>query len=197
MHSDFASFIAIAMRDSIVFYRSFYEAIQDLPIEQQAQAYNAIFAYSLDESEPKLTGVVSTVFKLIKPQLDANQKRYTNGNKGGRPKNQTITEHKPNHNQTITETEPNVNDNDNVNVNGNDKDNVLWAAPQKKQVIDYFADAKMSKEQALAFYNYYDSANWMRNKTKITNWKSAADFWISKADQPVKQRQMFNPNQYE
>jgi len=92
LHSDFASFIAIAMRDSIVFYRSFYEAIQDLPIEQQAQAYNAIFAYSLDESEPKLTGVVSTVFKLIKPQLDANQKRYTNGNKGGRPKNQTITE---------------------------------------------------------------------------------------------------------
>jgi hypothetical protein len=187
------------MRDSIVFYRSFYEAIQDLPSEQQAQAYNAIFAYSLDETEPKLSGVVSTVFKLIKPQLDANQKRYTNGNKGGRPKNQTQTEPKPNHNQTITETEPNVNVNVNVNdnVNENGNGNVLLAAPPKEQVIDYFADAKMSKEQALAFYNYYDSANWMRNKTKITNWKSAADFWISKADQPVKQRQMFNPNQYE
>jgi len=115
------------MKDSIVFYRSFYEAIQDLQIEQQAQAYNAIFAYALDAQEPKLTGIVATVFKLIKPQLDANLQRYKNGAKGGRPKNLTETETKPNHNltktehkpkpnQTITETEPNVN----VNVNDND-----------------------------------------------------------------------------
>jgi hypothetical protein len=89
------------MRDSVVFYRSFFEAIQDLAPDQQAEAYNAIFSYSLDEKEPKLKGVVSTVFKLIKPQLDANQKRYENGNKGGRPKNQTETKVKPNHNQTI------------------------------------------------------------------------------------------------
>jgi hypothetical protein len=185
------------MRDSVVFYRSFFEAIQDLAPDQQAEAYNAIFSYSLDEKEPKLKGVVSTVFKLIKPQLDANQKRYENGNKGGRPKNQTETKVKPNNNQTITKHEPNVNDNDNVNVNENGNDNVFLAAPQKKQVIDYFADAKMSKEQALAFYNYYDSANWMRKNTKITNWKSAADFWMSRADQPTKQREFFNPNDYE
>ena len=184
------------MKDSIIFYRSFYEAIQDLQIEQQAQAYNAIFAYALDEQEPKLTGIVATVFKLIKPQLDANLQRYKNGAKGGRPKNLTETETKPNHNltktehkpkpnQTITETEPNVNDNvnDNDNVNENHNHNVFFKVPPKKNdVFEYFKKHNVSKEIATKFWTYYESVGWMRNQLKITNWQSAADYWMTRVD---------------
>ena len=160
------------MKDSIVFYRSFYEAIQDLQIEQQAQAYNAIFAYALDEQEPKLTGIVATVFKLIKPQLDANLQRYKNGAKGGRPKN-------------LTETEPNVNDNvnDNDNVNENHNHNVFFKVPPKKNdVFEYFKKHNISKEVATKFWTYYESVGWMRNQLKITNWQSAADYWMTRVD---------------
>lgn len=108
------------MRDSMVFYRSFYEAIKELTTEQQGIIYNAIFSYGLDKKEPELNGVIKTIWTLIKPQIDANLRKYENGNKGGRPPKDK-TEPKPNNN--LNETKPkanvNVNDNDNVNANVN------------------------------------------------------------------------------
>ena len=67
------------MRDSFIFYRSFYEALCDLDDQSQLKIYQAIASYSLDFKEPELTGVESTIFKLIKPNLEANNKRYMNG----------------------------------------------------------------------------------------------------------------------
>lgn len=137
-------------RDSTIFYRSFYESLKDLNDSDRLIMYDAIFQYSLDEVEPELTGLHQALFTLIKPQVDANMKRYENGKKGGRPRNQeptvpeptnnqsftneapnenqTETEVKPNNNQTITTPEPNknynVNVNDNVNYNLNENKNV-------------------------------------------------------------------------
>lgn len=97
------------MRDGFVFYSSFYDAISDLGLQQQAKIYNAICRYALLGEEPNLSGALSTVFKLIKPQIDANNKRYENGKKGGRPVKSTISEdEKPNHNQTETKGKPNL-----------------------------------------------------------------------------------------
>lgn len=82
--------------------------------------FDALCNYALNDVEPELTGAPSAMFKLLKPQVDANNRRYENGKKGGRPKgNQTETKTKPNNNQTKTKTKPNVNVNVNVNGNGN------------------------------------------------------------------------------
>jgi hypothetical protein len=104
-------------RDSFIFYRSFYEAINHLPEDQQLQIYKAIASYSLDFKEVNLKGISNAIFTLIKPQLEANKKRYLNGIKGaehgvkgGKPK----TPNKPQINPKLT---PNVN----VNVNPNGK----------------------------------------------------------------------------
>ena len=124
-------------RESFVFYRSFYEGIKELPRDIQGEVLTAIMEYGLNgvttENQKPIT---KAMFALIKPQLDANNQRFENGKRGGRPKadcnqtetetkpnhNQTITKPKPNHNQTETKPEPNVNDNVNVNVNVNDND---------------------------------------------------------------------------
>jgi len=106
------------MRDSIIFYRSFYEAIKELPENIQSQVYSAIFEYSLNFNEPQLEGISKTVFTLIKPQLDANNKRFENGKKGGRK-----TKKEPKDNQNETKSEPNNNANANNNVNYNDNKN--------------------------------------------------------------------------
>ena len=103
-------------RDSIIFYRSFYEAITELPIEIQGSIYTAIFEYSLNFNEVVLEGLPKTIFTLIKPQLDANNKRYKNGLKGGRNKQEeTKTEPKLNQNETKSEANKNENENENEN----------------------------------------------------------------------------------
>lgn len=109
-------------RESFIFYRSFYEAIKDLPKKNQLEIFTSICEMSLNFQEIELKGLSGTIFKLIKPQIEANNKRYKNGLKGakygslgGRPK-------KPQENPKETPNK-NVNDNDNVNDNKNIKRN--------------------------------------------------------------------------
>ena len=60
------------MRDSFIFYRSFFEATKTLTTEQAADLYYAICSYALDRKELELDNVQKALFSLIKPQLDAN-----------------------------------------------------------------------------------------------------------------------------
>ena len=108
-------------RDSFIFYRSFYEAISELPKENQADSYNAIMRYALDQEEIELTGISKAIFSLVKPQLDANYKKYENGKQ---KKSKTEAKQKQTKSKKVTNVNENVNENDNVNVNENDNVNV-------------------------------------------------------------------------
>ena len=157
-------------RDSMVFYRSFYEAIKELKPNIQAELYNAIFSYSLDFIEPKFKGITSTIWTLIKPQLDANINKYHNGKKGGRPKakhNQKITKQKAKHNQKISKAKANVNVNDNVNVNEkeNIKENISFLSPTKLNINDY--DLKFSDKLKDKFIQFLEMNN-MSNLHTLT-----------------------------
>lgn len=96
------------MRESVIFYKSFYEAISELSIEQQAHIYNAIFDYQFNDNEPVLdNGIEMAVWKIIKPLLMANNERFENGKKGGRPFKKNNLE-QPSNNLDITQQEPEV-----------------------------------------------------------------------------------------
>lgn len=113
------------MRDGFVFYRSFFESFEDLSKKDKLILFDALCNYALNDIEPELSGTTAAIFKLLKPQVDANNRRYENGKKGGRPKgNQTETKTKPNDNQTITKTEPKEKEKDKVKVKVKDKDKV-------------------------------------------------------------------------
>ena len=84
-------------RDGFVFYRSFYEALCCLDKDQQADAFKAVAEYALNGVEVELDGAAKGIFLAIKPQIDANNKRYLDGIKGaeygklgGRPKKNPI-----------------------------------------------------------------------------------------------------------
>ena len=121
-------------RDSFIFYRSFYDASRCLKTNEKAQLFDAICSYALDEKIEQLEGTAFGMFQLVKPQLDANRKRYINGlkgaehgSKGGRPiennpkKTPNLTPKKPQDNPKIT---PSITPNENDNVNLNDNVNV-------------------------------------------------------------------------
>lgn len=83
------------MRDTFIFYRSFFEAIKELPAVNQAELFSAICSYSLDQKAPELTGVSKTVWILVKPILDANNKRFENGSKPKHKQKASKDEAKP------------------------------------------------------------------------------------------------------
>ena len=138
-------------RESFIFYRSFYEGIKELPRDIQGEVLTAIMEYGLNgvttENQKPIT---KAMFALIKPQLDANNQRFENGKRGGRPKadcNQTETETKPNHNQTETKLKPNHNQTEtkpepNVNDNVNDNDISFFKKKKQKSASVDFEEEK-------------------------------------------------------
>ena len=80
------------MSKGFIFYSSFYEALRDLDDADRLACYDAICAYALEDIEPQAGGIVGIVFKLIRPQIDANAERRENGKRGGRPKKAEDTE---------------------------------------------------------------------------------------------------------
>ena len=99
-------------RESFIVYRSFYEATKNLPVEDFAAIYKAINEYGLNHTELDLSPQNKALFGLIRPQLEANFKRYQNGSKA-----------KANRKQKESKAVPNKNVNENVNVNVNDNVN--------------------------------------------------------------------------
>jgi len=154
-------------RDSIIIYRSWYEAIKELDADVKVSLYEAIIHYGLNQEEPKLHGIAQVVWQLIKPNVDANYRKWENGQKGaqhggkgGRPKKpqgnptetpQGIEEETPKKPQRNPKRTPNVNVNVNVNDNENENVDALRVArsrPSTKWTKDEFiAECKQVTEQ--------------------------------------------------
>ena len=166
------------MRESVVFYRSLYEAIRRLPAEQFKASALAILEYGLDGKEPETDGIERTVFCMAKPQIDANNRRYENGTKGGRPKTKTnLTETKDNLDGTKAEPKEKEKVKENVNV----KENIyscafeaLWSAyPRKKEKANAYkcykarlADGFSEDELMTAVKRYADECKTRRTEAR-------------------------------
>jgi hypothetical protein len=142
-------------RDSMVFYRSFIECIvkleEQFDSETAMQLVKTIAYYALDGELKELPPIIDLMFTSIKPQIDANTKRFIDGKKGGRPKKTTgykdskplvtdeittgyettkplvtdkITTGYESENHRLLNSKPNVNVNVNDNVNENVNKNV-------------------------------------------------------------------------
>lgn len=199
------------MRESMVFYRSFFEAVEDLPPEEFKQSVLALLKYGLDGTSEDVGGIAKAILTLAKPQIDKNNKRYECSRMGGRKpsgnqteenetelkpnRNRTVTEYKPNANRIETEPQPNVN----VNVNDNVlKENTLkgvkekhFVPPTPENVSGYCREMGYTYVDAERFVDFYGSKNWMVGKTKMTDWRAAVRNWER---QEKKQRQGVTAN---
>lgn len=188
--------------DSFIVYMSFNEAIRELPAESQVRLYNAIFDYQKG-MDVSLSGIEKAIWSLIKPQLDANNKRRADGQKGGRPKapekipvaseseNHTFEDAKPvvteiktsgfeSENHRLLDEKPN--DNDNVN----DKENAptehkrksapRFIPPTAEQVRDYCKE-RNNNVNAEQFVDFYTSKGWKVGKETMKDWRAAVRTW--------------------
>lgn len=189
----------MARIDSFVFYRSFYEAIKELPAEDRLNVFDSICEYALDHNEIERTPVAKGMMTLISPLLDANYKRRANGSQGGRPKtaqsgedpedkadnqgekpNLDETETKPSQNQSVTKGEPNVNVN--VNANGNVKDKKentkerKFSKPSIEEVRSYCQERNNGVDPD-RWFNYYTANGWKVGKNPMKDWKACVRTW--------------------
>lgn len=100
-------------QDSIVIFRSYIDAIAELPAELYKEVSRVLYAYAFDGIEPddSASPTARALFIALKSQIDFNVARYEravrNGSKGGAPKG---TRNNPNGrrgkrtNQELTET---------------------------------------------------------------------------------------------
>lgn len=188
-------------KDSFVFYKSFYEACCDLggttsnqsslfEISEQEklelELYRSIAKYALGEIEDldSLHPTVKAIMRTIKPQIDANLKRYENGRKGGRPKNLDDkkdnleqTKRKPKENQKKPKGE-NAKPNVNVNVNDNDNvnDNKRFVKPTLEELQNYINDKGLNVDSQV-FMDYYNSNGWKVGRNSMKDWKATVRRW--------------------
>jgi len=151
-------------RNSIVFYRSFFEAMKELDATTKSKVFDAIMEFSFCANEVEMNGIAKTVFILIKPQLEANMRRYENGMK---PKRKQAS-----NKQEESRTETNENVNENVNENANAKKKERFVAPSLADVEQFFTENNFKIETARNAFAYYNEANWKDSRgTAIKNWK--------------------------
>lgn len=71
------------------FFESYYEALRGLPDDERLQMYDALLSYVFDGVTPELPPVLTSLWVLVRPNIDASLRRYQasieNGKKGGRP----------------------------------------------------------------------------------------------------------------
>ena len=183
-------------RDSFIFYGSFYEAISCLDDATRLQCYDAVASYAITGIDPELNGVAKAIFALIKPQIDANNKRYNNGckgaeygKKGGRPVTKNpigdndenpigVNDENPigvndeNPNETPNEKE---NENVNVNENENEKEKENESPSETKR-------EKQAKEKRTRFSapSVDEVRDYCRERGNSIDAETFVDFYASK-----------------
>lgn len=178
-------------RDSFIFYRSFFESIQELEPETRCACYDAIIGYALDGTLPDVKGISKAIFTAMKPQIDANNKRYEDGCKGaeygklgGRPKKDknptgVIDKNPIGVIESANSKTPNENENENDNEILKEKEkkkNRSFEKPSIQDIADYCKERNNSVD-AQTFFDFYESKGWMIGKEKMRDWKAAVRTW--------------------
>jgi hypothetical protein len=154
-------------RETMIVYRSFFESLKGCEKTVQADVWNAIFEMGFNQKEIELDGLSKTLWLLIKPQIEANLKRFLNGSKPKQKQNVSEKEAKPK--QELSKSEANNNNNNNNN-------NTI---PTLDEFVAYglVQLPEVSKDALRLKYHSWVSNDWcvsVGGKTrKIKNWKSS------------------------
>lgn len=185
------------IRDSFIFYRSFYQSAKKLPKEDKAELFDAICSYALDGELVELSVVPEAIFTVIKPNLDANRRKWENGCKEKKKpseveaiEEQEISKDEANDKQTISKAQGNVDVNVYANVDEECKlksksESKRFIAPTLEEVKNYCKERNNSVNPQ-KFFDYYSAGNWKDAKgNSVKNWKQKLLTWESKDPSPT------------
>ena len=194
------------IRDSFIFYRSFFQSTKRLSKEDKAELFEAICSYALDGELIELSAIPDAIFSVIQPNLDANRRRWENGckdkkkpSKDEAEEEQKISKDEASDKQTISKSEGNKDKDKDVNVNKDEKSkSKIFVPPSLQQIQDYCTERKNSVS-AVKFFDYYTAGNWKDAKgNPVKNWKQKLLSWEGRDSGHNQQRDKtsFNPENW-
>ena len=176
-------------RDRFTFYRSFREAIEQLPPEEQLPMFKAISDFALDGVEPNPQPLGALAWTLIRPILAKGRGNATGGlnSTGQRPtmagnQNAAKDKQQSNNSQTTVKQQERKGGDMIIEGMGGGKPPRSrarakgFAPPTVEEVAAYACDAGL-KMDAARFVDYYTSNGWKAGRVPMKDWKAAARNW--------------------
>ena len=191
-------------RKQFTWYRSYYDALKELPAEEFRDIVLAVCAYALDGEDPELSGVARAIFTLIRPTLEVGRSKAENrsraeqtsfsaeqtGNRQEQTKNKPEqtqnkrkqTDNKPEQTRKEKEKEKErekESENDSYCSPPPPSGPKRFVPPTLAEVQSYVAE-RQSPVDPQGFIDFYASKGWMVGKTPMKDWKAAcrnAETW--------------------
>ena len=191
-------------RKQFTWYRSYYDALKELPAEEFRDIVLAVCAYALDGEEPELSGVARAIFTLIRPTLEVGRSKAENrsraeqtsisaeqtGNSPEQTKNkpeQTQNKRK----QTRNKPEQTRKEKEKEKEREKESENDSYCSPPPPSGPKRFVPPTLAEVQSYVaqrqspvdpqgFIDFYASKGWMVGKTPMKDWKAAcrnAETW--------------------
>lgn len=189
-----------------IFYRSFMQALDGIPDADRLALYDAVVHYALQDKEPTFEqGYCSSIFSLIRPQLDANRQRYDAGKASGAKRKASAKKAKSERdaNDMGTEAERDANDTgtkkkikkekENKNKNEIEKEKSKRFTPPTLEEVKAYCLESGHRIDAERFIDYYESNGWMVGRNKMKDWKAAVRNWAKRDDEKPKKEERRDP----
>nr|DAL17625.1 MAG TPA_asm: hypothetical protein [Caudoviricetes sp.] len=191
-------------RKQFTWYRSYYDALKELPAEEFRYIVLAVCAYALDGEETELSGVARAIFTLIRPTLEVGRSKAENRSRteqtsisaeqtGNRPEQ---TKNKPEQTenkrkQTGNKPEQTRKEKEKEKEREKESENDSYCSPPPPSGPKRFVPPTLAEVQSYVaqrqspvdpqgFIDFYASKGWMVGKTPMKDWKAAcrnAETW--------------------
>lgn len=191
-------------RKQFTWYRSYYDALKELPAEEFRDIVLAVCAYALDGEEAELSGVARAIFTLIRPTLEVGRSKAENRSRaeqtplsaeqtGNRPEQ---TKNKPEQTQnkrkqTDNKPEQTRKEKEKEKEREKESENDSYCSPPPPSAPKRFVPPTLAEVQSYVaqrqspvdpqgFIDFYASKGWMVGKTPMKDWKAAcrnAETW--------------------
>ena len=190
------------MKHGFVFYRSWLEAIEELPDALMFELLKAIVYYGLNQEEPaEMTAQARSYWKLIKPIIEANNKRYENGKKAKQKQNVSKTEANEKQDGSVRIKELK---NERIEELKNERIEELknYRIEEDEAAVELFAiQMKTTRDEIVRLMIYFD--NYLKSIDKqhpnITEYKRHFSNWVRHQEvKPLEKKQPWqDPDAYE
>jgi hypothetical protein len=191
-------------RKQFTWYRSYYDALKEIPAEEFRAIVLAVCAYALDGEEPELSGVARAIFTLIRPTLEVGRSKAENRSRaeqtvlsaeqtGSKPEQ---TKNKPEQTQnkrkqTDNKPEQTRKEKEKEKEREKESENDSYCSPPPPSAPKRFVPPTLAEVQSYVaerqspvdpqgFIDFYASKGWMVGKTPMKDWKAAcrnAETW--------------------